>query len=70
MHGNEFTRIYRDTFIDMKTRPNFSEKYDNYKQGLINGKNRYKRVDEHRKEGTMRDILVKDVAVLTWYDSI
>jgi hypothetical protein len=70
MHGNELTRVYRDTFIDMKTRPNFSEKYEHYSRGLVNGKHRYDKIDEHRKDGNMRDILKTSKAIIDWYDSI
>ena len=49
-YGNEYTRVYSDTFKEMKNRPTFSDKYIDYKQGLINGKKRYQRIDIHRKE--------------------
>jgi hypothetical protein len=71
LHGNEFTRIYSDTFRDMKNRPNFSDKYTDYQRGLVNGKKRYERIDAHRKESTvLREILSRDPRVLEWYDSI
>ena len=71
INGNEFTRIYSQTFEDMKTRPNFSDKYSNYVQGLRNGKNRYKQIDIFRKEETeLRKIMGLNPKVLEWYSNI
>ena len=71
LHGNEYTRVYSETFKDMKARPNFSDKYVDYQKGIHNGKQRYIKIDEHRKEQSMlKDILSRNTAVLDWYNSI
>jgi hypothetical protein len=71
INGNELTRIYSQTFEDMKTRPNFSDKYSDYVQGLRNGKNRYKQIDIFRKEETeLRKIMGLNPKVLEWYSNI
>jgi len=71
VYGNEYTRIYSNTFRDMKTRPNFSDKYTDHQRGLVNGKKRYERIDEYRKESDLlRKILSRDARVLEWYDNI
>jgi hypothetical protein len=70
-NGNELTRIYSQTFEDMKSRPNFSDKYSDYIQGLRNGKNRYKQIDIFRKEETeLIKILGLNPKVLEWYNNI
>ena len=70
-HGNEYTRVYSETFLDMKTRPNFSDKYSNYEEGLRNGKERYKKIDEHRGDsGKLEEILGLNTRVLDWYKKI
>jgi hypothetical protein len=68
--GNELTQVYSDTFRDMKKRQTFSEKYNDFQNGLVNGKTRYKRIDEHRKEGELSDILSRNQKVLDWYNNI
>jgi hypothetical protein len=71
LNGNEYTRIYSETFKDMKNRPNFSDKYIDYKQGLRNGKNRYQRIDTHRKEeDKLMKILSKNHSIADWYITI
>jgi hypothetical protein len=71
LHGNEYTRVYSETFKDMKARPNFSDKYVDYQKGIHNGKQRYIKIDEHRKEQSMlKDILSRNTAVLDWYNNI
>ena len=63
--------MYGETFKDMKARPNFSDKYVDYQKGIHNGKQRYIKIDEHRKEQSMlKDILSRNTAVLDWYNSI
>lgn len=70
-YGNQYTRVYGETFLDMKTRPTFSEKYSDYERGWHNGKKRYERIEEHRKDKvTLRDILSQNKNVLEWYDNI
>lgn len=70
-YGNQYTRVYGETFLDMKTRPVFAEKYPDYEQGLRNGKSRYKSIEEHRKDKvTLADILAKNDRVLDWYNNI
>jgi hypothetical protein len=70
IYGNEFTKVYSETFNDMKTRPTFSEKYDNYLDGLRHGKNRYKKIDSHRNSNQLINILSKNNKVLDWYNNI
>ena len=71
IHGNEFTKVYSQTFNDMKSRQTFYEKYTDAADGIRNGKNRYIRIDEHRGEpDILRDILSKNQKVLDWYDNI
>lgn len=70
-HGNELTRVYRETFIDMKTRPTFYDKYDNFKKGIRAGKDRYIKIDSFRKEpNVLTDILSTNPKVLEWYNNI
>jgi hypothetical protein len=70
-HGNEFTSIYSDTFKEMKTRPNFNDKYPDVDRGLINGKARYLRIEEHRKDKILlSDILSVNSEALEWYNNI
>jgi len=70
-HGNEFTSIYSDTFKEMKTRPNFGDKYPDVDRGLINGKARYLRIEEHRKDKILlSDILSVNSEALEWYNNI
>lgn len=68
--GNELTQVYSDTFRDMRKRQTFSEKYPNYTDGLVNGKKRYQKIDEHRKEGMLVDILSRNERVVEWYKNI
>lgn len=51
-----FTKVYSDTFKDMKLRPTFDEKYENWQEGIKQGKERYKKLEETRS-GKMEDIL-------------
>lgn len=70
-HGNELTKVYSDTFKDMKSRPVFEDKYPSSEDGLRHGKKRYMMVDAHRKEDSvLRDILSRNKKVLDWYDDI
>jgi hypothetical protein len=70
-HGNDLTRVYGETFKDMLTRPNFNDKYTDYKEGLVRGKKRYQKIDEHRGDiDTLREILSRNKQVLDWYDNI
>jgi hypothetical protein len=73
-HGNHLTKIYRETFIDMKTRPTFADKYPNYFQGIKMGKARYQKIADHRRDGqlaiTIEDILARDPAVLEWWNNV
>jgi len=64
---NPFTKVYSDTFKDMKNRKTFDEKYDNYEQGIKWGKERYMKLEEHRKGIKMTDILTGDA--LTWWQN-
>ena len=71
INGNQLTKVYSQTFQDMKTRANFMDKYPDYKQGLVNGKKRYERIQAHRRDQiTLRDILSKNSQVLEWWDQI
>jgi hypothetical protein len=62
----------KDILVQLKTRPTFEEQWpDEYKQGLIKGKNRIERLEEIRNDVyTMRDILSARPKVLEWWDSI
>ena len=70
--GTHFTRVYRETFIDMKTRQTFSDKYSNALDGIKSGKNRYLELEAIRPTAktTLREILSVDKKVLEWYDKI
>jgi hypothetical protein len=71
LNGNELTKVYSDTFKDMLTRPTFSDKYSDFQQGLTNGKRRYQKIDNHRKEdNVLLEILSKNPRVLEWYKNI
>lgn len=70
-HGNQYTKVYSDTFIDMKSKPTFAEKYIDYENGWSNGKKRYERIEEFRKDTTtLRDIFSTNKQLLEWYDNI
>jgi organic radical activating enzyme len=73
-HGNLLTRIYSQTFRDMLNRPTFEDKYPDYRQGLIKGKERYKNIAEFRKDGqiavTIEDIFKKNNKIFNWWNSI
>lgn len=70
-YGNQYTKVYSDTFLDMKNRDTFIDKYPDYERGWYNGKKRYERIEEHRKDKvTLRDILSKNKNILEWYDNI
>lgn len=72
--GNQSTRVYSETFKDMKTRPTFADKYgDGFNQGLINGKRRYEKIAEFRKDKdnvTIEQIFSSNVKVLEWWNNI
>lgn len=71
LNGNELTKVYSDTFKDMKNRQNFMDKYPDYLGGLKRGKQRYQKIDEHRGDiDTLREILSRNINVLEWYDNI
>ena len=71
LNGNELTKVYSDTFKDMKNRQNFMDKYPDYLEGLKRGKQRYQKIDEHRGDiDTLREILSRNINVLEWYDNI
>lgn len=73
-NGNEFTKIYSETFNDMKTRPTFEEKYGvAHAKGLIDGKERYQRIAKFRKDNekiTIEDILSRNERVIDWWNNI
>lgn len=70
-NGNEFTKVYSETFKDMLSRPNFSDKYPDYLEGLKKGKKRYEIIDNHRGDiDTLREILSRNKQILDWYDNI
>jgi hypothetical protein len=59
--NNPLTKVYSDTFRDMKNRQTFDEKYDNWEEGIRQGKERYKKMETYRKHPlTMNDILKGD----------
>lgn len=71
VHGNQFTRVYSQTFNDMKTRPTFQDKYNNYLTGLKRGKERYQKITEFRKDIlTIEDIFSTNKPVLEWWSKI
>jgi hypothetical protein len=54
---NPYTKVYSDTFKDMKQRETFDQKYDNWEEGIKQGKDRYNKLDDYRKGTRMTDIL-------------
>ena len=73
-NGNELTRVYSQTFADMKTRPTFQDKYPDWKNGLKRGKERYQRIAAFRKDGTVATTIEKifqaNPAILAWWQNI
>ncbi|MBY0517870.1 MAG: twitch domain-containing radical SAM protein [Bacteriovoracaceae bacterium] len=72
-NGNQYTRIYTETFESMKTRPNFEEKYPDWKEGQIEGKHRLQKIAKYRGDNeafSMEKILSQDAEVLNWWSSI
>jgi organic radical activating enzyme len=72
--GNHFTKVYSDTFKSMLERPTFKEKYgDSFQQGLLNGKQRYQRIADHRKDVenvTIEQIFSRNNKILDWWNKI
>ena len=73
-NGNELTRVYSQTFADMKTRPTFQDKYPDWKNGLKRGKERYQCIAAFRKDGTVATTIEKifqaNPAILAWWQNI
>lgn len=63
--NNPLTKVYSDTFKDMKLRQTFDQKYYDYELKIRLGKERYNKLDEHRKGIKMIDILSGDA--LNWW---
>jgi hypothetical protein len=67
--NSPYTKVYADTFKDMKNRQTFDQKYDNYEQGIKWGKERYMKLEEHRKTAlSMNTILTGDA--LEWWKNV
>jgi hypothetical protein len=62
----------KDILVQLKTRPTFEEQWPNeYKAGLIKGKNRIEKLELIRKDTyTMKDILAARPQVLEWWNNI
>lgn len=70
--NNPLTKVYRDTFEDMKTRQTFYDKYPNAVNGIRSGKERYLELERIRPSTntTLREILSRNQSVIKWYDEI
>lgn len=56
---------------DLKSRETFQEKYENWEEGLKQGKQRLVRIDKWRKnEGVIEEIYSNNTKVLKWWNSI
>jgi hypothetical protein len=67
--NNPLTKVYSDTFKDMKNRQTFDQKYSDYDEGLKLGKQHLLSLEQHRKHPlTMDTILTGDV--LTWWKNV
>jgi hypothetical protein len=65
--------LYIQTFEDMKTRPNFQDKYPDWSQGLSQGKQRYISLEQLRnapEDMTLEKILASNEAAATWWKNI
>lgn len=73
-HGNALTKVYSETFRDMKTRQTFQEKYPDWQNGLRNGKQRYEKIATHRNDVQkgldLNELLSVNETVKQWWDSI
>jgi organic radical activating enzyme len=74
---SDLTKVYRETFENMLSRPTFEEKYpDQYIEGARRGKARLQSIAEFRKDGynghalTIEEILAANDSVLSWWNSI
>jgi len=69
--GNHLTKVYSETFNDMKYRQTFDEKYSDHVNGLKAGKRRFNKIDLHRNENDMLlSILSRNKDILIWYKNI
>lgn len=65
--NNPLTKVYADTFRDMKNRQTFDQKYNDYRTGLKIGKDRLLKLEEHRKHSIgMSDILTGEAKI--WWN--
>lgn len=56
---------------DLKNRQVFSEQYEDWEKGLLEGKKRLQRIDRWRKnEGVIEEIFSANKKVLTWWENI
>jgi hypothetical protein len=73
-NGNQWTKVYSQTFKDMKTRQNFEEKYmDKYLVGLKGGKKHHAEIAVFRNDSskvTIEKILARNPKVLEWWNNI
>lgn len=72
-HGNQYTKVYAETFAEMKTRPNFEEKYPDWREGQIEGKHRLQKIAAYRGDSeqfSIEKILSRDKEVLDWWKGI
>lgn len=65
------TRPLEDLLKQTLTRKTFEEEWpDSYKQGLIDGKDRYKTLDRIRKTIQIEEILSQDKRLINWWNNI
>jgi organic radical activating enzyme len=64
--NSPYTNVYADTFRDMKKRQTFDQKYENYEQGIKWGKERYLKLEEHRKAALNMDTILSGDALVWW----
>ena len=71
--GNQYTKIYSETFAEMKKKPTFQEKYDNWESGLKNGKIYISKIADYRNDKekiTIEEILSTYPKILAWWNNI
>jgi hypothetical protein len=71
--GNEFTKVYSETFTDMKNRPNFEEKYPDWKPALGRGKSFIQKIAQYRNDKdklTIEQIFSNHPKISKWWSDI
>lgn len=65
------TGIYYDAILDLKNKKTFEEEYDNYQQGLIDGKRRIYEIDKYRGDlGKIEKIFSISPPLLEFWNKI